>query len=102
VTGLWHAITGAAVRTGFVLPQDAVRAGLADGARRRLERVCERLDGSRELVIELAEGKVPELVLHVIEHTMAKADAESLERLRRSLDDIGGERRNRNRARQGV
>jgi hypothetical protein len=62
-----------------------------------LERMCRCLDGSRELVIELAEGKVPEIVLHVIERTMTAADAESLEHLRRSLDDIGGERRGRSR-----
>jgi hypothetical protein len=57
--------------------------------------MCRRLDGSRELVIELAEGRVPEIVVHVLERTLTEADAESPERLRASLDDIGGERRRR-------
>jgi hypothetical protein len=64
VTGLWYAITGAAVPTGFARRQDAGLAGLADGARRRLQRICRGLDGSRDLVIELAEGKVPVIVVH--------------------------------------
>jgi hypothetical protein len=72
---------------------------LADGARRRLEQACRRLDGSRDLVIELAEGRVPEIVVHVLEHSMTEADAVTLERLRQSLDDIGGERRSRSGAR---
>jgi hypothetical protein len=42
---------------------------------------------------ELAEGKVPELVVHILERRLTEADAEALERLRQSLDDIGGERR---------
>jgi hypothetical protein len=57
------------------------RFSLADQARRRLERMCRRLDGSRGLIVELAEGKVPELVLHVLERTMTVADAEALEPL---------------------
>jgi hypothetical protein len=95
VTGLWCAIIGGAVPAGFVRREDAGLAGLADGARRRLLRICRRLDGSRELVIDLAEGNVPEIILHVIERTLTEADVESLERLRRSLDDIGGGRRHR-------
>jgi hypothetical protein len=68
---------------------------LADQARRRSQKMCRRLDGSSDLVISLAEGKVPEIVLHVLERSLTAADAESLERLRQGLDDIGGERRNR-------
>jgi hypothetical protein len=92
VTRLWYAITGAAVPTGFVRREDARLAGLADQARRRLQRVCCRLDGSRELVIGLAEGKVPDIVIRALEHRLTVADAETLERLRASLDDIGGGR----------
>jgi hypothetical protein len=95
VTGLWHAITGAAVPTGFVRREDTGLAGLADGARRRLQRMCRSLDGSRDLVIELAEGRIPTLVLRVLEHALTVDDAAALERLRQSLDDIGGERRGR-------
>jgi hypothetical protein len=98
VAGLWYAISGAAVPTGFVRREDAGLAGLADCARRRLRRVCQGLDGSRALVIDLAEGRIPEIVVHVLERHLTVADIESLERLRRSLDDIGGDRRNRIRA----
>jgi hypothetical protein len=69
------------------------KSSIADQARRRLQRMCRRLDGSRELVISLAEGKVPGIVVHVIERRLTAADAESLERLRRSLDAIGGDHR---------
>jgi hypothetical protein len=100
VTGLWYAITGAAVPTGFVRREDAGLAGLADQARQRLKRIC--LDGSKELVISLAEGKVPDLVLHVIERALTAADAVALERQRHNLDDIGGERRDRSRPRPSV
>jgi hypothetical protein len=91
VNGLWSAILAAASSVSFVpVPTGDGRFSLADQARRRLQQICQRLDGSRALVIALAEGKVPEIVLHVIERTMTEVDAESLERLRQSLDDIGG------------
>jgi hypothetical protein len=99
VKGLWEAITGALTSTGFAPnPVDDGGYSLADGARRRLEQVCRRLDGSRELVIELAEGKAPEIVVHVLERRLTVADAVTLERLRQGLDDIkpiAGERRGR-------
>jgi hypothetical protein len=93
VTGLWYAITGAAVPTGFVRREDAGLAGLADQARRRLQRICRRLDGSRALVLDLAEGRIPAIVVHVLERDLTAADAEVLERLRRSLDAISGSHR---------
>jgi hypothetical protein len=68
--------------------------GLADQARRRL-RICRGLDGSRALVIGVAEGKIPEIILHVIDRATTQEDAVALERLRQSLDEIGGDRRNR-------
>ena len=71
---------------------------LADGARRRLEQACRRLGGSKGLIIELAEGKIPEIVVHVIERRLTVADAVALERLRQGLDNIepiAGERRSR-------
>jgi hypothetical protein len=95
VTGLWYSITGAAVPTGFARREDARLAGFADGARRRLQRICRQLDGSRELVLGLAEGKVLELVVHVLDRSLTTEDAAALERLRASLDDIGGECRSR-------
>jgi hypothetical protein len=95
VTGLWFAITGAAAPTGFVRRENEGLSGLADQARRRLQRVCSRLDGSRALIIELAEGRVPPIVLRVLDHTLTADDAVTLERLRRGLDDIGDGRRGR-------
>jgi hypothetical protein len=99
VTGLWEAITGALTSTGFAPnPVGAGGWSLADGARRRLEQACRRLDGSKGLVIELAEGRIPEIVLHVLERRLTVADAVALERLRQGLDDIepiAGERRGR-------
>jgi hypothetical protein len=85
LNGLWTAILGAMVGTGFA-PPPVGNGGwsLADGARRRLERLCRRLDGSRELVIALAEGKLPPIVVHVIERRLTVADAVALDRLRRA------------------
>jgi hypothetical protein len=99
LNGLWEAITGALTSTSFApLPVGDGGWSLADGARRRLERACWRFDGSRALVIALAEGQVPEIVVHVVERRLTQEDAAALDRLRRSLDDIepiAGERRSR-------
>ena len=42
----------------------------ADAARTRLA----RLDGSRDLVIALAEGRVPPLVIHAVENRLTADD----------------------------
>jgi hypothetical protein len=102
VTGLWHSILGAAVPTGFVRPQNVIASGLADSARRQLDRALHSLDGSRDLVIELAEGRTPDIVVRILDRSLTEADAMALERLRASLDDIGGEGRGRNRVRPRV
>jgi hypothetical protein len=99
LNGLWSAILAAASSPGFVpAPVGDGKSSLADQARRRLQRMCRSLDGSRALVIELAEGKIPEIVVHVIERRLTATDAITLERLRQSLDDIepiAGARRRR-------
>jgi len=93
VSGLWEAITGALVRTGFAsTPIGDGGFSLADGARRRLARLVRTLDGSRDLVIDLAEGRVPPLVLHVLERRLDHADEDTLDRLRTGLDSIAGRR----------
>jgi hypothetical protein len=102
VTGLWGSIVGTSIPTGYVRIQNDATSGLADGARRQLARALNRLDGSRSLVVSLAEGQVPALVLRVLDGKPTPADKVELERLRQSLDDIGGERRGRNRARPGA
>jgi hypothetical protein len=79
VTGLWMAITSAMISTGYAPPPVGEGGfGLADGARRRLQRMCRNLDGSRDLVIDLAEGRVPSLVLRVLERRLDHQDADRL------------------------
>jgi hypothetical protein len=94
VSGLWEAITGALIRTAFAPAPvgDGGFSSLADSARRRLARLIRALDGSRDLVIELAEGRVPPLVLHVLERGLDHADEGTLDRLRTGLDSIAGRR----------
>jgi hypothetical protein len=58
--GCVEAITGALVRTEFSpTPVGDGGFGLADGAQRRLARLVRALDGSRDLVIDLVERRVP-------------------------------------------
>jgi hypothetical protein len=96
---LWLTITGALVPTAFVRPQNATVAGLADNARRQLVRALQRLDGNRELVIALAEGQAPPLVLRAIEDRLTSTDQEELVRLRDGLDHLAGRRASPERAR---
>jgi hypothetical protein len=83
--GVWAAILGALVKTtpGF-------EPIIGDfGARRRLERICRRLDGSRDLVIELAsEGPLPPICLRAAEHRLTPRDLVQLELLRKGLDGV--------------
>jgi hypothetical protein len=90
--GLWLTIVGALVPTASVQPQNATVAGLADGARRQLERALRRLDGSRDLVIALAEGQAPPIVLRAIKDRLTRADKVELVRLRDGLDHLAGRR----------
>jgi hypothetical protein len=83
VSGLWSSIIAAATRMGSAVA--AVPAG-ADAARFRLVRALSRLDGSRDLVVELAEGRVPPVVVHVLEGTLTAGDYAQLARLRVGLD----------------
>jgi hypothetical protein len=83
VGGLWSAIVAAATRMGSTT---AVVPGGGDAARFRLARPLSRLDGSRDLVVQLAEWQAPPLVLHVLDGRVTDADREELERLRNGLD----------------
>jgi hypothetical protein len=59
------------------------------------QRILDRLNGSRDLVIALADGRrVPRLVEHVLAGTFDDADFADLERLKGALDDLdkGGAR----------
>jgi hypothetical protein len=69
-TSRWRPCRPSHRETGFApvpVPVGDGNYSLADGARRRLEQACRRLDGSRALVIALAEGKIPEIVVHTLE-----------------------------------
>jgi hypothetical protein len=87
--GVWAAILGALIKTtpGF-------EPIIGDfGARRRLERICRRLDGSRDLVIELAsEGPLPPICLRALERRLTPRDLIQLELLRKGLDGISSSR----------
>ena len=48
---------------------------------KRLALALSRLDGSRDLVVQLAEGRTPPLVLYVLDGRVTDADREELERL---------------------
>jgi hypothetical protein len=72
------AITGALGGTG----SPSVPTGVGDGvdqARTVLCRMLARLDGSRDLVVALAEGRVPEFVVHAVEHRLTRADEAALD-----------------------
>jgi hypothetical protein len=89
VTGLWLALLSAS--TSARVPVIPVPHG-ADAARYKLGRVLRRLDGSRDLVIQLAEGQSPPVITRVIEGRLSGADERILERLRQGLDALSGRR----------
>jgi hypothetical protein len=83
--GVWAAIVAAASRTAPGMP-DVVGDF---GARRALERILQRLDGSRALVLELAaEGPLPPVCARAAEHRLTPRDLVQLELLRKGLDGI--------------
>ena len=65
----------------------------ADQARYVLGRMLRQLDGSRELVIALAEGRTPDVVLRALDGTLTSDDQAAPTRLRAGLDRISGSRR---------
>lgn len=83
VSGLWAAIITAAARMGSAVAPVPIGS---DAARFGLTRALSRLDDSRDLVIELAEGRVPPLVIAVLERRLTAPDHEALERLWVGLD----------------
>ena len=91
VDGLWTAIAGAGIGTTSVTTPVAVGEGAAH-ARYVLDKMLRRLDGSRDLVVELAEGRVPDIVVRVIEHRLTPADNVVLDQLRAGLDRLSGRR----------
>jgi hypothetical protein len=83
--GVWAAIVAAASRTAPGMP-DVVGDF---GARRALERTLQRLDGTRELVLALAqEGPLPPVCVRAAERRLTPRDEVQLELLRKGLDSI--------------
>jgi len=60
----------------------------SDQARYRLARALGKLDGCRTLVVEIAEGRAPPLVIRAAERTLTMADVDMLARLRDGLDRV--------------
>lgn len=87
VDGLWTALLAAASRTAS--PRDITPAG-AENARRRLDRALRRLDGSKGLVLQLAEHRTVPIVVRAWSRSLTPRDAVVLERLRRALDRLPG------------
>ena len=83
--GLWSAIVAAGSGSaGYVL---SLTGDL--GARRQLERICRRLDGSRDLVLELAaEQGLPAICVRAAEQRLTPRDLVQLELLRKGLDGV--------------
>jgi len=83
--GLWSALLAAASRTA---PSGEPVIG-DHGARRALERICRQLDGSRALVVQLAdEHQLPPVCLRAVEGRLTPRDEVQLELLRRGLDGL--------------
>jgi hypothetical protein len=84
-SGVWAALLAAASRT----PPGALPIIGDYGARDTLARICRRLDGSRDLVLELAaEGPMPPICVRAAERRLTPRDAVQLELLRKGLDGI--------------
>ena len=83
--GIWNAILGALIKT-----TPGIEPMVGDqGGRRTLEHVLRRLDGSRDLVLELAEeGPMPSIYVRAAGHRLTPRDLVRLELLRKGLDGI--------------
>jgi hypothetical protein len=90
VAGFWGALTGAAISAQGSVPA-SVGPG-ADYARYVLRRMLRRLDGSRELVLQLAANRPVPLVMRAIENRLGRANEIALDLLRRDLDRVARRR----------
>ena len=83
--GIWNAILGALVRT-----TPGIEPIVGDqGARRALEHILRRLDGSKDLVIELAAGDaLPPICIRAAGHRLTPRDLVQIELLCRDLNGI--------------
>jgi hypothetical protein len=83
---VWVGLLAAASRT----PPSAPNLIGDFGARDTLARICRRLDGSRDLVLELAEegGPLPPICIRAAQHRLTPRDLVQLELLRKGLDGV--------------
>jgi hypothetical protein len=86
IQALWTAIVGAAIRSNSGTPSSI--GPLADMATWRLRGVLGRLNGSRDLVVALAENRVIPLIEHILSGDVTEADLADLGRLRVELDSL--------------
>jgi hypothetical protein len=85
VSGLWAAIIACGSRPTSFLPPVIGDAN----ARSALSRICHKLNGSRSLILQLAEEReIPGIVVRAIGRRLTERDALELERLRADLDDL--------------
>jgi hypothetical protein len=81
VARIWRQLTGALIPARSGGTRGA--GPMADIAVRRMQRILNRLNGSRDLVIALAEGRrVPRLVEHILDGKLDDADLADLEAIR--------------------
>ena len=83
--GIWNAILGALIKT-----TPGIEPMVGDqGARRALEHILRRLDGSKDLVIELAAGDaLPPICIRAAGHRLTPRDLVQIELLCRDLNGI--------------
>jgi hypothetical protein len=81
-------LTGAAISAHGNVPGSVGPA--ADRARYVLGKMLRRLDGSRDLILRLAENRPPPLVIWALESRLTRADEIALDRLRDDLDRVAG------------
>jgi hypothetical protein len=81
---LWRALLAAGSRAAnYTVPN------ISDGgSRRRLERICRELNGVSSLVLDIAEQKVPPIVVRAALGEMVAADYVTLQELRDGLRNV--------------
>jgi hypothetical protein len=82
---LWNSIPGAAVALPAGQPQPIIGDR---GARSELVRICRTLNGSKALILDIAEDRMPPLVIRAAEMRLRAADRVTLEGLRHDLADM--------------
>jgi hypothetical protein len=91
VGSLWQVLANGMISAAPTVPTSI--GDDADAALARVARIARALDGSRSLIVEIAEGRWPALVERVLEGRITAADERALGRLRRGLDVLGGRRK---------